>query len=60
MTMGLTLLLFLGAGQIRHYISDTTTNVITRVMGIILAALAMQFLFNGIANAVFSDLIDHS
>lgn len=41
MTMGLTLLLFLGAGQIRHYISDTTTNVITRVMGIILAALAM-------------------
>ncbi len=47
-TMGLTLLLFLGAGQIRHYISDTTTNVITGVMGIVLAALAMQFLFNGI------------
>ena len=47
-TMALTLLLFFGAGQIRHYMSDTAINVITRVMGIILAALAMQYLFNGI------------
>lgn len=47
-TMAVTLLLFFGAGQIRHYMSDTAINVITRVMGIILAALAMQYLFNGI------------
>jgi len=47
-TMLATLLLFLGAGQIRHYMSDTSINVLTRVMGIILAALAMQYLFNGI------------
>jgi multiple antibiotic resistance protein len=47
-TMLATLLLFFGAGQIRHYMSDTSINVITRVMGIILAALAMQYLFNGI------------
>jgi multiple antibiotic resistance protein len=47
-TMFATLLLFFGAGQIRHYMSDTAINVITRVMGIILAAMAMQYLFNGI------------
>lgn len=47
-TMAATLVLFFGAGQIRHYMSDTAINVITRVMGIILAALAMQYLFNGI------------
>ena len=47
-TMLATLLLFFGAGQIRHYMSDTAINVITRVLGIILAAMAMQYLFNGI------------
>jgi multiple antibiotic resistance protein len=56
-TMAATLMLFFGAGQIRHYMSDTAINVITRVMGIILAALAMQYLFNGIAQ---SGLFAHS
>ena len=56
-TMAATLLLFFGAGQIRHYMSDTAINVITRVMGIILAALAMQYLFNGIAQ---SGIFTHS
>jgi multiple antibiotic resistance protein len=56
-TMAGTLLLFFGAGQIRHYMSDTAINVITRVMGIILAALAMQYLFNGIEQ---SGLFSHS
>lgn len=50
-TMAGVLILLLGAGQIRHYMSDTTVNVITRVMGIVLAALAMQFLFNGIGQS---------
>lgn len=50
-TMIVTYLLLLAAVQIRHHVSDTAVNVITRVMGILLAALAMQFLFNGIADS---------
>ena len=46
--MLVTLVLLLTAAQIRRYVSDTAVNVLTRVMGIILSALAMQFLFNGI------------
>ena len=50
-TMVVTYVLLMAAVQIRHHISDTAVNVITRVMGILLAALAMQFLFNGIADS---------
>jgi multiple antibiotic resistance protein len=50
-TMAVTYALLVAATWVRHRISDTAVNVITRVMGILLAALAMQFLFNGIAES---------
>jgi multiple antibiotic resistance protein len=49
--MLLSLLLMLAAQELRDWIGVTAQKVIMRVAGILLAAIAMQSLFNGIADS---------
>jgi multiple antibiotic resistance protein len=49
--MALTLLLMLLAQEIREWIGVTAQKVIMRVFGILLAAIAVQSVFNGIAGS---------
>ena len=51
----ITFLLLLTAGRLHAFLGVTGQNVITRVVGILLAALAVQFVFDGIRE---SGLID--
>jgi multiple antibiotic resistance protein len=46
-----TLLLLLAAQELREWISVTAQHVIMRVFGILLAAIAVQSVFNGIAGS---------
>ena len=56
-TMLLTLALLLVAVQLSNFLGATAVKVVTRVFGVILAALATQFAFNGIAESgIFSGL----
>ena len=48
----LCLVLFLAVGWIMRVIGDTLAAMITRILGVILAALAAQFIFDGIAGAL--------
>lgn len=48
LVMALTLLLLLIAGPVHRLLGVTGQNVITRVVGILLAALSVQFIFDGI------------
>lgn len=47
--LALTLLLLLGAAHVHRLLGVTGLHVITRVFGVLLSALAVQFLFDGIA-----------
>ena len=46
--LGITWLCMRGAARYMHRIGATGIHVVTRVLGIILAALAVQFVINGL------------
>ena len=48
---GICFLLFLAAGAIERGLGDTGILVVTRLLGMLLAALSVQFVLDGIANA---------
>lgn len=48
----LCLVIFLAVGPLMRLIGDTLAAMITRILGVILAALAAQFIFDGIAGAL--------
>lgn len=48
LVLALTLILLLIASRLQSWLGVTGQNVITRVVGILLAALAVQFVFDGI------------
>jgi multiple antibiotic resistance protein len=49
--MAFTLLLLLAAQEIREWIGVTAQKVVMRVFGILLAAIAVQSVFNGVAGS---------
>jgi multiple antibiotic resistance protein len=49
--MAFTLLLMLAAQELREWIGVTAQKVVMRIFGILLAAIAMQSVFNGIAGS---------
>ncbi len=51
--IALTLVLFLIAGRLGRYLSPTATRAMSRILGMILAALAVQFVLTGLADAGF-------
>ena len=48
----LCLVIFMAVGPLMRLIGDTLAAMITRILGVILAALAAQFIFDGIAGAL--------
>ena len=51
LTLGLTLLALLAAGPVMRVMGKTVTLVVTRLLGVILTALAVQFIIDGIRGA---------
>ncbi len=59
--MGLTLVLMLAAQEVRQWVGVTAQKVVMRIFGILLAAIAVQSLFNGIAaSGVFVRVAEHA
>lgn len=52
LTVALTYALLRGAGYLQARLSRTFLNVLTRVMGLILAAIAVEFVLNGLREVV--------
>lgn len=52
LVMALMLLCLLFAANIAHRLGETGANVISRLLGLILAALAMQFILDGVKEAL--------
>jgi len=46
--LGVTMLLFLASGLLERAMGDVGTNVVTRLLGMLLAALSVQFVVDGI------------
>ena len=53
-TVALAFLLFLAAGPIERALGATGINVVTRLLGMLLAALSVQFVLDGIQQAGFT------
>lgn len=53
--LGLTLVALLLANHLHRWLGLTGSNVITRVLGAILTALAVQFIFDGLADSTLFD-----
>ena len=47
-----TFLLFLAAVPLEKLLGDTGINVVTRLLGMLLAALSVQFVIDGIRNVI--------
>ncbi|MBL4788446.1 MAG: MarC family protein [Kordiimonadaceae bacterium] len=50
LVMVISLIVFLAAGKIMEFLGPTVNAVLTRLLGVILAALAAQFILDGIKN----------
>lgn len=49
-TAVLSYLVLAGAGRVRRYLGETGSRVLTRLMGLLLTAIAVQFILNGLAD----------
>jgi multiple antibiotic resistance protein len=49
--MVITLVAMLTAGQLHRFLGVTGKHVVTRIFGILLSALSVQFIFDGIAQS---------
>lgn len=57
LTLALTLIAFLTASKLMALIGHTASTIVSRVLGIILAALAAQYMLDGIRAAVFAPVV---
>lgn len=53
LTLAITLAAFLAASRLMQLIGQTASTILTRVLGIVLAALAAQYMLDGVRNAIF-------
>ena len=51
--LAVVFILFLGAGLLERLLGNTGINVVTRLLGMLLAALSVQFVLNGIQDLGF-------